>query len=35
VPEFRRLVTNAILWTAHVEVRRGGAKCKIKPEDLK
>jgi type 1 glutamine amidotransferase len=35
VLEFRRLVVNAILWTAHVEVPRNGAKCKIAPDDLK
>ena len=35
VLEFRRLVVNAILWTAHVEVPRNGAKCKIAPADLK
>jgi type 1 glutamine amidotransferase len=35
VAEVRLLVTNAILWTAHVDVPRHGAKCKIKPEDLK
>jgi len=33
-PNFRRLVVNAILWTAHVEIPTGGAKCDLAPEDL-
>jgi type 1 glutamine amidotransferase len=33
-PEFRRMVVNALLWTAKVEVPEKGAKCKIAPEDL-
>ena len=32
--EFRRLVVNAILWTAKVEVPRGGARCDLEPGDL-
>jgi hypothetical protein len=28
------MVVNAILWSAKVEVPRGGAKCAISPEDL-
>jgi type 1 glutamine amidotransferase len=32
---FRRLVVNAILWTAHVEVPRDGAKVEMDPADLK
>ena len=31
---FRRLVVNAILWSAHVEVPSGGAKVAIDPIDL-
>ncbi|MGC9947730.1 MAG: ThuA domain-containing protein [Bryobacteraceae bacterium] len=31
----RRLVVNAILWTAKVEVPPTGAKCDLTPEDLK
>ncbi len=32
---FRRLVTNAILWTAKVEVPKEGAKVELDPTDLK
>jgi type 1 glutamine amidotransferase len=32
--DFRRLVVNAILWTARVEVPKNGAKCEITPNDL-
>jgi type 1 glutamine amidotransferase len=31
---FRRLVVNAILWTAHVDIPTDGAKVDLKPEDL-
>lgn len=31
---FRRLVVNAILWTAHVEVPEGGAPVDLDPADL-
>jgi type 1 glutamine amidotransferase len=31
---FRRLVVNAILWSAHIEVPSGGAKVAIDPVDL-
>jgi type 1 glutamine amidotransferase len=31
----RRMVVNAILWVAKVEIPAGGAKCEITPEDLK
>jgi type 1 glutamine amidotransferase len=31
----RRMVVNAILWTAKVEIPPGGAKCDITPDDLK
>jgi hypothetical protein len=34
MPDFRRMVVNAILWSAKVDVPRGGAKCDITPEDL-
>jgi type 1 glutamine amidotransferase len=30
----RRMVVNAILWTAKVDIPAGGAKCDITPEDL-
>ena len=30
----RRMVVNAILWTAKVEIPANGAKCDIRPEDL-
>jgi hypothetical protein len=29
--DFRRLVVNAILWTAKVEVPKDGAKCELAP----
>ena len=32
---FRRLVLNAILWTANLEVPAGGVACKVTEEDLK
>jgi type 1 glutamine amidotransferase len=32
---FRRLVTNAILWSAHVEVPAGGAPVDLDPAELK
>jgi type 1 glutamine amidotransferase len=35
IPEFRRLVLNAILWTAHVEVPEGGAQSTVTEEFLK
>ncbi|MBI1791048.1 MAG: ThuA domain-containing protein [Acidobacteria bacterium] len=35
LPDFRRMVVNAILWSAKVKVPRGGAKCDISEEDLK
>lgn len=31
---FRKLVVNAILWTAKVEIPEGGAKCELDPADL-
>ncbi|HLY19038.1 MAG TPA: ThuA domain-containing protein [Bryobacteraceae bacterium] len=31
----RRLVVNAILWTAKVDIPPGGANCSLTPEDLK
>ena len=31
---FRRVVTNAVLWSAHVEVPAGGAKVDFDPTDL-
>jgi type 1 glutamine amidotransferase len=34
IPDFRRMVVNAILWSAGLDVPIGGAKCDITPEDL-
>lgn len=34
IPDFRRMVVNAILWTARVDIPRGGAKCDVTPDDL-
>ncbi len=34
-PNFRRLVVNAILWTAKIEAPKGGAKVDLDPADLK
>jgi type 1 glutamine amidotransferase len=34
IPDFRRMVVNAILWSAKVAVPRGGAKCDLAPGDL-
>ena len=34
IPDFRRMVVNAILWSAKVDVPQDGAKCVITPEDL-
>ncbi len=31
----RRMVVNAILWTAKVDIPPGGAKCDVTPDDLK
>jgi type 1 glutamine amidotransferase len=33
--QFRRLVTNAILWTAHIEVPKDGAAVDLDPTELK
>ena len=35
IPEFRRMIVNALLWTAKVEVPEGGARCEATPEELK
>jgi hypothetical protein len=32
--DFRRMVVNALMWTAKVNVPAKGAKCDIAPEDL-
>jgi type 1 glutamine amidotransferase len=32
--DFRRMVVNAILWSAKVDVPRGGAKCDLAQDDL-
>lgn len=34
IAEFRRMVVNALLWTAKVEVPAEGAKCEVTAEDL-
>jgi len=34
IPDFRRMVVNAILWAAKVEIPPGGALCEVTPEDL-
>ena len=34
VTEFRKLVVNSILWSAHREVPKGGAPVEISPQDL-
>ena len=34
MPEFRRLLVNAVLWTAKLDIPASGAKCELKPEDL-
>jgi type 1 glutamine amidotransferase len=33
-PSFRRLVVNAILWTAHLDIPEGGAPCALAEGDL-
>ena len=35
MPEFRQLLLNAVLWTAKMDIPRGGAKCPLAPGDLK
>ena len=32
---FRKIVLNAILWTAKVDVPENGVQCSISPEELK
>ena len=34
IPNFRRMVVNAILWIAKVDIPAGGALCDVTPEDL-
>jgi type 1 glutamine amidotransferase len=34
VPEFRRLLVNAVLWTAKVDIPEPGARCDLEPDDL-
>jgi type 1 glutamine amidotransferase len=34
-PDFRKLVLNAILWSAHVEVPSEGVQCQVSEEELK
>ncbi len=34
IPEFRRMVLNAILWTAKVDVPEGGARSEVTEEEL-
>jgi type 1 glutamine amidotransferase len=33
-PDFRRMVVNAILWSAKLDIPLAGSKCDISPEDL-
>jgi hypothetical protein len=33
-PDFRRLIVNAVLWTAHMNVPAGGAPVAMVPQDL-
>jgi hypothetical protein len=33
-PDFRRLIVNAVLWTAHNNVPAGGATVAMAPQDL-
>jgi len=35
IPEFRRMVLNAILWSAKVEIPKDGAQSTVTAEDLK
>jgi len=35
MPEMRQIMTNAILWTAKVNIPKNGAKCELGPDDLK
>lgn len=35
LPEFRQVLINAVMWTAKMDVPRGGAKCPLAPGDLK
>ena len=34
MPEFRRLLVNAVLWTAKLPVPEDGARCDLDPDDL-
>ncbi len=34
IPEFRRMIVNAILWTAKVDIPAGGARCDVTEEGL-
>lgn len=34
IDDFRRMVVNAILWTAKINVPAAGARCAVPPEDL-
>jgi len=35
IPEFRRMVVNAVLWTAKVDIPKGGARADLTTEDLR
>jgi type 1 glutamine amidotransferase len=35
IPDFRRMVVNAILWSAKVDIPRAGARCDVTSEELK
>jgi type 1 glutamine amidotransferase len=34
IPEFRRMVVNAVLWTAHLDIPKSGAKADLTADDL-
>lgn len=34
-PDFRKLLVNAVLWTAKLDIPTTGAACELNPEDLK
>ena len=34
IDDQRRMIVNAILWVAKVNIPKGGAPCQIRPEDL-
>jgi type 1 glutamine amidotransferase len=34
IPDFRRMIVNALLWTAKVDVPAGGSRCDVTPAEL-